>query len=91
MFEKMRKKMAENMGRTVKEAAIPLQNEIKETMDGKVDLYSKILKLGLLIILFIEGGKRVSKMDEVKAGPSQIVINNYITQKEDEDRNDRCK
>ena len=79
MLDGLKKKMAETMGRTVKEVAEPIRNEVKETVDGKVDLYSKILKLGLLVILFIEGSKRVSNMDQEQRGPSQIVINNYLT------------
>ena len=82
MFENFTKKMAEKMGRTVKEVAEPIRQEVKETVDGKVDLYSKILKLGLLIILFIEGSKRVSNMDQEQRSPSQIVINNYLTGKD---------
>lgn len=78
MFDKMTKKLTEKMGRTVKEAAEPIQNGIKQAANDKMDLYSKILKVGMLIILFIEGTRRVANESSRDPGPSQIVINNYL-------------
>ena len=53
--------------------------EMKKTIDSKVDLYSRILRLGVLLFLFIDGTKRISEpQKEQTISPSQIVINNYI-------------
>lgn len=86
MFDKLSKKLAEKMGQTVKEAAKPIKEQVTNKVDSKVDLYSKILRLGVLIFLFIEGTKRVTTYDsDDKSGPSQIIINNYLGRKDDED------
>ena len=80
------KKMAEKMGHSVKAGIEPIQKEVKKTVDRKVDLYSRLVRLGFLIILFIEGTKRVSNMDKESGNsPNQIIINNYITRKDGED------
>ena len=83
MFDKMTKKLADKMGRTVKEASEPIRNGVKQVANDKVDLYSKILKLGMLVILFI-GGTRTLSNETARAretGPSTIVINNYLGEK----------
>ena len=85
MFDKMTKKLAEKMGRTVKEAAAPIQKGLKQAADNKVDLYSKILRLGVLILLFVDGTRRVTSEANKDHGPSQIVINNYIGEKKVKD------
>jgi len=87
MFEKISKKMAEKMGHSVKTTIQPVANEVKKTVDSKVDLYSRILRLGVLILLFIDGTKRVNKIvnQEPSPSPNQIIINNYITRKDGED------
>lgn len=80
MFDNISKKLAEKMGRSVKEAAEPIRSEMKKAANNKVDLYSKILRLGVLVLLFIDGTRRVANLDSDKteSGPSQIVINNYM-------------
>ena len=85
MFDKMTKKLAEKMGRTVKEAAVPIQKGLKQAADNKVDLYSKILRLGVLILLFVDGTRRVANEVNKDQGPSQIIINNYIGEKKVKD------
>ena len=86
MLEKVTKKLAEKMGRGVKEAAEPIRTEVRKTVDLKVDLYSRILRLGVLIFLFIDGTKRVQQyVNEPSVSPNHIVINNYITKKDGED------
>ena len=86
MFDRLTKKMAEKMGRSVKEVAEPIKNEMKKTVDSKVDLYSRILKLGVLIFLFIDGTKRVNNIiNDPGNSPNHIVINNYLTRKDGED------
>ena len=81
MFDKTIKKLATKMGRTVQETAIeavePIKNEVKEAAGNKVDLYSRILRLGVLLILFIEGTRRVTNSSE-QSSPTQIVVNNYF-------------
>ena len=82
MFEKVTKKLANKMGRTVKEVTEPIRTGVKQMADNKVDLYSKVLRLGVLILLFIEGTRRVSNdSNKEPSGPSHIVINNYIGEK----------
>lgn len=78
MFDKAFKKMAEKMGHSVKTTIQPIQSEVKKTVDHKVDLYSRILRLGVLILLFIEGTKKVSDISKEPTSPNQIVINNYL-------------
>ena len=86
MFEKVAQKMAEKMGRSVKATVKPITVEVKKTVDNKVDLYSRIVRLGVLILLFIEGTKKVTESThEPGPSPNQIIINNYITRKDGED------
>ena len=67
------------MGKSVKETVQPIVKETSRKVDSKVDLYSRILRLGVLIFLFIEGTKKVSNAySEPESHPNQIVINNYI-------------
>ena len=86
MFDKLTQKMAKKMGQSVKTTIEPIRTEVKETVDNKVNLYSRILRLGVLILLFIDGTKRVNQIvNEPNHGPSQIVINNYLSRKDGED------
>ena len=87
MFDKLSKKMAEKMGRSVKTSIQPIKMEVRKTVDSMVDLYSRILRLGVLIFLFIDGTKRVNNIvnQEPSPSPNQIIINNYITRKDGED------
>ena len=83
MFNKMTKKLATKMGRTVKEAAEPIRNGVRQAANNKVDLYSRILRLGVLILLFVDGTRRVTNETngDPGGGPSRIIINNYIGEK----------
>lgn len=86
MFDKLTRKVAEKMGHSVKNTIEPLRSEVKKTVDSKVDLYSRILRLGVLIFLFIDGTKRVNSLiNDQPSSPNQIIINNYISRKEGED------
>ena len=79
MFDKFTNKLAEKMGQSVKKAAEPIKEQVTNKVDSKVDLYSKILRLGVLLFLFIDGTKRVSNaLSDSKDSPSHIVINNYL-------------
>lgn len=87
MLDNFTRKLAEKMGRSVKETVQPIMKETSKKVDSKVDLYSRILRLGVLIFLFIEGTKSVANhYTDPGAAPNQIVINNYIRdgRKEDE-------
>ena len=87
MLDNFTRKLAEKMGRSVKETVQPIMQETSKKVDGKVDLYSRFLRLGVLIFLFIEGTKSVAgRYADPKTSPNQIVINNYICdgRKEDE-------
>lgn len=85
MFDNLTRKLAEKMGRSVKETVQPIVKETSKKVDGKVDLYSRILRLGVLVFLFIEGTKKVSSTySEPESHPNQIIINNYIHEKERE-------
>lgn len=82
MFDKLTQKLATKMGRTVKEAAEPIRNGVRQAANNKVDLYSKILRLGVLILLFVDGTRRVAnETGKDSGGPSHIIINNYIGEK----------
>ena len=83
MFDKMTKKLAEKMGRSVKEAAEPIKDGAKKAVNNKVDLYSRILRLGVLVLLFVDGTRRVSDTHQSDGGPNHIIINNYIGDKKD--------
>lgn len=80
MFDKLTSKLAEKMGQSVKKAAEPIREQVTNKVDSKVDLYSKILRFGVLLFLFIDGTKRVSNSlsDDSKSSPNQIIINNYL-------------
>lgn len=78
MFDGLTKKLTEKMGRSVKEAAVPINNKMKQAANHKVDLYSRILRLGVLLFLFIDGTRRVTDAGRSDNGPTQIVINNYM-------------
>lgn len=81
MFDKMTKKLTEKMGRTVKEAAKPLHEGVVQAANDKMDLYSKILKFGMLVLLFIGGTRQLTNESNKESGPSQITINNYLCDK----------
>ena len=82
MFEKVTKKLARKMGQSVREATAPVRVEVTKTANNKVDLWSRVLRLGVLVILFVEGTKRVVKEPEKSEScPNQIVINNYVDTK----------
>lgn len=85
MFDKMTKKLAEKMGKSVKEAAKPIKAEIKQTADNKVDLYSRILRMGVLILLFIDGTRRVTGDIQKDNAPNHIIINNYLDRRPDKE------
>ena len=82
MFDKLTKKLATKMGRTVQEAAEPIRNGVRQAANNKVDLYSRILRLGVLILLFVDGTRRVAnEVNKDPSSPSHIIINNYIGEK----------
>ena len=81
MFEKTAAKLAKTMGRSVQKASEPIRSGAKQIVNNKVDLYSRILRLGVLILLFIDGTRRVSDIRQNDSGPTQITINNYMTDK----------
>lgn len=85
MLDNLTRKLAEKMGKSVKETVQPIVKETSRKVDGKVDLYSRILRLGVLVFLFIEGTKKVSSTyREPESHPNQIIINNYIHERKDE-------
>lgn len=83
MFDGFTKKLAEKMGRSVKEVAEPIKAEVQKTANHKVDLYSKILRLGVLIFLFIDGTRRITDAGRQDSGSGQIIINNYLGDKKE--------
>lgn len=87
MFDKTMTKIAAKMGKNVKTAIEPIHTEIKKTVDNRVDLYSKLAKLGVLIFVFVDVMRRVTNSDDGPSNvttPSSIIINNYINRKDDE-------
>ena len=87
MLENFTKKLAQKMGKSVKEQIQPIVNETSKKVDSKVDLYSKILRLFVLGLLFIEGTKKATNdfNQSQTSGPSQIVINNYLCERKDDE------
>ena len=87
MFDNLTRKLAEKTGKSVKETVQPIMKETSKKVDGKVDLYSRILRLGVLVFLFIEGTKKVSgAYREPENHPNQIIINNYISPHDDHEK-----
>lgn len=83
MLDNLTRKLAQKMGKSVKETVQPIVKETSRKVDGKVDLYSRILRLGVLVFLFIEGTKKVSRPGpDSENHSSQIIINNYIHEKD---------
>lgn len=79
MFEKVTKKLAKKMGQSVQQVAAPIQNRVSTTVNNRVDLWSRILRLGVLVFLFVDGTRRVtSDGGKSESNPNQIVINNYV-------------
>ena len=79
MFDKVTKKLAKKMGQSVQEVAQPIQNKVATVANNKVDLWSRLLRLGVLIFLFVDGTRRVASEPKQNEGsPNQIVINNYV-------------
>lgn len=76
MLENFTKKLAEKMGKSVKAT-------IEPKVDSKIDLYSKILRFGVLVFLFIEGTKKVTNDNSNPVNPNQIVINNYLYERKE--------
>lgn len=83
MFDNFTKKLATKMGRSVKQAAEPIKAEVQRNANHKVDLYSKVLRMGVLIFLFIDGTRRVTDAGRSDNGPNQIIINNYLGEKKE--------
>lgn len=85
LFDKLAKKFAEKMGQSVKEVAEPIKTQVTKKVDSKVDLYSRIIRLGVLVFLFIDGTKRVvgDEHPRENSSPNHIIINNYIDRKRD--------
>lgn len=84
MLDNLTRKLAKKMGKSVQETVTPIMKETSRKVDGKVDLYSRILRLGVLVFLFIEGTKKVTgTYREPENHPQQIIINNYISPKDE--------
>ena len=82
MFDNLTKKLAKKMGQSVQEAAQPIATEVKKTANNKIDLWSRLLRLGVLIFLFVDGTRRVvADPKPNENSPNQIVVNNYIDTK----------
>lgn len=81
MFDKTAEKLATMMGRSVKKAAEPIKTGAKQIVNNRVDLYSRILRLAVLVLLFIDGTRRVSDIRQGDSSPTQITINNYMSDK----------
>lgn len=84
MFDNLINKITEKMGHSVKTQIVPIKDKVEKTLDNKMDLYSKLLKVGVLICLFIEGTRKINNSTSNETMPSHITINNYINRKEDE-------
>ena len=79
MFDNFTKKLAKKMGQSVQEVAQPIQNKVSTVANNKVDLWSRVLRLGVLIFLFVDGTRRVvAEPKSTDSSPNQIVINNYV-------------
>ena len=80
MLDNVINKITEKFRHSVKTQITPIKNKVEKTLDTKIDLYSKALKFGVLLILFIEGTKRVNKQanEQESIMPGQIIINNYL-------------
>ena len=76
MFDNFTKKLATKMGRSVKQAAEPIKAEVQRNANHKVDLYSKVLRMGVLIFLFIDGTRRVTDAGRSDNGATQSITNN---------------
>lgn len=83
MLDNVINKITEKFRHSVKTQITPIKNKVEQTLDTKIDLYSKALKFGVLLILFIEGTKRVNKQanEQESIMPGQIIINNYLERK----------
>ena len=85
MFDGLIKKVTDKMGHSVKTTIEPIKKEVQKTLDNKVDLYSKVLRLAVLVFLFVDGTKRINQSHEERTNqPSQITIYNYMCRKEDD-------
>ena len=85
MFDGLIKKVTDKMGHSVKTTIEPIKKEVQKTLDNKVDLYSKVLRLAVLVFLFVDGTKRINQSHEEHTNqPSQITIYNYMCRKEDD-------
>ena len=78
MFDNLTKKLAQKMGRGVQAATAPIRTEVKQVADNKVDLWSRLLRLGVLVFLFIDGTRRVVSEPKNDNSQPNIIINNYL-------------
>ena len=78
MFDNFTKKLAQKMGRGVQAATAPIRTEVKQVADNKVDLWSRLLRLGVLVFLFIDGTRRVVSEPKNDNNQPNIIINNYL-------------
>ena len=82
MLEKLTDKLTKKMGQSVQKATEPVREKVSKTANHSVDFWSRVARLGLLVVLFVEGTKRVASEPKDDAnGPSQIIINNYVDSK----------
>lgn len=85
----MTKKVSETVETAIEPAKKYIQAKKSQTVD-QVDLFTKILVLGCEIFMvwkLLSEGSKEEKAVESHREPSHIVINNYISTKEDP-RND---
>lgn len=91
MFEKLTKKF------TTKAT-----DNVKKTLNDRIDEYGDIIKIGLVISVIVLGGKHLTKKNNQKRnliepyssqnmlpGNQPIIINNYYTREREETRNER--
>lgn len=80
MLDKFTQRIVDSFHRSAKQTIKPIRNALRKNANAQLDIGSKALKLGtlILIILGFVKTKDVINSSEKKEVPSTIIINNYI-------------
>lgn len=80
MLDKLTQRIVDSFHRSAKKTIIPVKEVLKHNVNTQMDIGSKALKFGTLILMILGIMKMRDKEDPVQKSevPSTIIINNYI-------------
>lgn len=82
MLDKFTQRLMDSLHRSVKKTVIPMREVLRQNVNAQMDIGSKLLKFGTMILLFLG----ITKMNQLEDRPKKleqptIIINNYLNDK----------